>query len=45
MAKSYYQTPDLTIRLVRFSSAILSGSFGDPGKAGKELDELDELSF
>lgn len=46
MEKTLYLAPETKVRIVAFSTAILTGSdYGDPGKAGSPLDVLDELSF
>ena len=47
MEKQYlYDAPSVTITEIRISRNILTGSaYGEAGKAGSDLDILDELIF
>jgi len=46
MKKDLYTIPTTKVWSVSISSAILAGSeYGEAGKAGKGLNELDELEF
>lgn len=45
MKKQHYEKPQCeTVRLA-FENTVLSGSFGDPGKPGGDLNPLDPIDF
>ena len=46
MEKTIYNAPSVIVREIILSASILNGSdYGAAGKAGSDLDVLDELSF
>ena len=46
MEKNLYSAPSVMVREVYLSASILTGSdYGAAGKAGNDLDILEELSF
>lgn len=44
--KAFYEAPESEVLEMGLETDLLTGSeFGDAGKAGKNLEELDELEF